>query len=95
MSGSRSELPSNSAPRVLRHAVYEAAMLLAPVLLLPGTFLNPAVGGIVPGPRTSMRTRRPIPSATNCTSLSISLKRAAWRSARASTEVGGARPRAS
>ncbi len=46
MSRTRSEFPSGSAPRVLRHAVYAAAMLLAPILLLPGTFLNPAVGGI-------------------------------------------------
>jgi hypothetical protein len=49
MSGTRSELPSDSAPRVLRHAVYAAAMLLAPILLLPGAFLNPAVGGIGAG----------------------------------------------
>ena len=49
MSRTRSELPSGSAARVLRHAVYAAAMLLAPILLLPGTFLNPAVGGIGAG----------------------------------------------
>jgi len=49
MSLTRSELSSDSAPRVLRHAVYAAAILLAPILLLPGTFLNPAVGGIGAG----------------------------------------------
>jgi hypothetical protein len=34
---------------VFRHAVYAATMLLAPVLLLPGTLFNPAVGGIGAG----------------------------------------------
>ena len=38
-----------AAPRAVRHAVYAATMLLAPVLLLPGTVLNPAVGGIGAG----------------------------------------------
>ncbi len=38
-----------AAPRALRHAAYAATMLLAPILLLPGTLLNPAVGGIGAG----------------------------------------------
>ena len=49
MSRTRSELPSDSAPRAFRHAVYAVTMLLAPILLLPGTVLNPAVGGIGAG----------------------------------------------
>jgi len=36
-------------PRVFRHAVYAATMLLAPALLIPGTLFNPAVGGIGAG----------------------------------------------
>ena len=36
-------------PRVFRHAVYAATMLLAPALLIPGTLFNPAVGGIRAG----------------------------------------------
>jgi len=36
-------------PHAFRHAVYAATMLLAPVLLIPGTLFNPAVGGIGAG----------------------------------------------
>ena len=36
-------------PRALRHSVYATAMLLAPIFLLLGTLLNPAVGGIAAG----------------------------------------------
>ncbi len=42
-------LSSASAARTARHAVYAGSMLLAPILLLASTPLNPAVGGIGAG----------------------------------------------
>ena len=41
--------PSALRARVFRHRVYALAAILAPVLLIPGTLLNPAVGGIGAG----------------------------------------------
>jgi hypothetical protein len=40
---------STGAARSFRHAVYAVAIVLAPILLIPGTYLNPAVGGIGAG----------------------------------------------
>ena len=45
----RSDPPLDPRPRALRHSVYATAMLLAPIFLLLGTLLNPAVGGIAAG----------------------------------------------
>jgi len=49
MEGTTPERHSGFATRAVRPAVYAASMLLAPLLLLPGTLLNPAVGGIGAG----------------------------------------------
>jgi hypothetical protein len=35
--------------RTARHAVYAAAIILAPLVLIPGTVFNPAIGGIGAG----------------------------------------------
>ncbi len=48
MAATGRKFPSDAA-RTFRHAVYAVSMLLAPVLLIPGTLLNPAVGGIGAG----------------------------------------------
>jgi len=45
----RSDPQLDPRPRALRHSVYATAMLLAPIFLLLGTLLNPAVGGIAAG----------------------------------------------
>jgi hypothetical protein len=44
-----SALPAGVAARTARHAVFAASIVLAPLLLFPGTLLNPAVGGIGAG----------------------------------------------
>jgi hypothetical protein len=41
--------PNTSAARRFRHRVFAVAALLGPLLLFPGTALNPAVGGIGAG----------------------------------------------
>jgi uncharacterized protein YhhL (DUF1145 family) len=49
MAATPQELSTGSTARAFRHAVYAASMLLAPILLIPGTLFNPAVGGIAAG----------------------------------------------
>src|SRR3977135_2540657 len=40
------ELPSDHGPLALRRTVFAASILLAPLLLVPGTIFNPGIGGI-------------------------------------------------
>jgi hypothetical protein len=49
MSNQRIEATTAGAARAFRHAVYSIAIVLGPILLIPGTQLNPAVGGIGAG----------------------------------------------
>src|SRR6266566_1276671 len=43
------EPASGQNARALRRAVFALSILLAPVLLIPGTLFNPAIGGIGAG----------------------------------------------
>ena len=40
------EIPSDRGPYALRRAVFAASIVLAPLVLVPGTLFNPGIGGI-------------------------------------------------
>ena len=44
-----SQAPTDHAARTFRRAVFAASIMLAPLVLIPGTLFNPAVGGIGAG----------------------------------------------
>src|SRR5438105_815318 len=49
MNPAPAETTSERGPGALRRAVFAASILLVPLLLVPGTIFNPAIGGIGAG----------------------------------------------